>query len=137
MITDSAPKLLHPRIDRVTSYYRPGAVYRDLPDRMPKYKESRWKKGKDPRRLNTARDGSLLDFIENFKQSVTCANAGKLSAGRASSPPCQARVPFPGDQEAIWIHQGALLRSGQKLRPGADTVCAVQSVDGPRWLLPV
>ena len=26
------------------AYYRPGGVYRDLPDRMPKYKESRWHK---------------------------------------------------------------------------------------------
>lgn len=48
------------------TYYRPGGVYRDLPDQMPKYKESRWKKGKELRRLNAAREGSLLDFIENF-----------------------------------------------------------------------
>jgi NADH-quinone oxidoreductase subunit D len=27
------------------AYYRPGGVYRDLPDRMPKYKESPWRKG--------------------------------------------------------------------------------------------
>ncbi len=26
------------------AYYRPGGVYRDLPDHMPKYKESRWHK---------------------------------------------------------------------------------------------
>ncbi|KAG1179408.1 hypothetical protein G6F35_016234 [Rhizopus arrhizus] len=48
------------------TYYRPGGVYRDLPDQMPKYKESCWKKGKELRRLNAAREGSLLDFIENF-----------------------------------------------------------------------
>ena len=27
------------------TYYRPGGVYRDLPERMPKYKESPWRKG--------------------------------------------------------------------------------------------
>ncbi|HET7299243.1 MAG TPA: NADH-quinone oxidoreductase subunit D [Oleiagrimonas sp.] len=48
------------------TYYRPGGVYRDLPDHMPKYKESRWHKGKDLKRFNAAREGSLLDFIEDF-----------------------------------------------------------------------
>ena len=48
------------------AYYRPGGVYRDLPDQMPRYKESRWKKGKALKRLNEARSGTLLDFIENF-----------------------------------------------------------------------
>lgn len=48
------------------TYYRPGGVYRDLPDRMPKYKESPWHKGKALKRLNAARDGSLLDFLEDF-----------------------------------------------------------------------
>ncbi|HET6586497.1 MAG TPA: NADH-quinone oxidoreductase subunit D [Oleiagrimonas sp.] len=48
------------------TYYRPGGVYRDLPDSMPKYKESRWHKGKDLKRFNAAREGSLLDFIEDF-----------------------------------------------------------------------
>jgi NADH-quinone oxidoreductase subunit D len=27
------------------AYYRPGGVYRDLPDSMPQYKESKWKSG--------------------------------------------------------------------------------------------
>lgn len=48
------------------AYYRPGGVYRDLPDTMPKYKESRWHKGNALKRLNAAREGSLLDFLENF-----------------------------------------------------------------------
>jgi NADH-quinone oxidoreductase subunit D len=47
-------------------YYRPGGVYRDLPDRMPLYKESPWTKGKDLKRKNEWREGSLLDFIEVF-----------------------------------------------------------------------
>ncbi len=48
------------------TYYRPGGVYRDLPDRMPKYKESPWRKGQALKRLNNARDGSMLDFLEDF-----------------------------------------------------------------------
>jgi NADH-quinone oxidoreductase subunit D len=48
------------------TYYRPGGVYRDLPDQMPKYKESRWHKGGALKQLNAAREGSLLDFLENF-----------------------------------------------------------------------
>jgi NADH-quinone oxidoreductase subunit D len=50
------------------TYYRPGGVYRDLPDSMPKYQASKWRKQKDVDRLNAARDGSLLDFIEAFTE---------------------------------------------------------------------
>ncbi|HEX7112209.1 MAG TPA: NADH-quinone oxidoreductase subunit D [Mizugakiibacter sp.] len=48
------------------TYYRPGGVYRDLPDRMPQYRESPWHKGKDLKRLNTWREGSMLDFLDAF-----------------------------------------------------------------------
>lgn len=48
------------------TYYRPGGVYRDLPDSMPQYQESRWHKKKDVERMNSNRQGSLLDFIEDF-----------------------------------------------------------------------
>ena len=50
------------------TYYRPGGVYRDLPDRMPQYSPSRFRSEKDLKRLNAARQGSLLDFIEDFTQ---------------------------------------------------------------------
>lgn len=50
------------------TYYRPGGVYRDLPDRMPKYKPSRWHSEKDVQSMNRARDGSLLDFIWDFTE---------------------------------------------------------------------
>ncbi|OGA42018.1 MAG: NADH dehydrogenase [Betaproteobacteria bacterium RIFCSPLOWO2_12_FULL_68_19] len=48
------------------AYYRPGGVYRDLPDSMPQYQASRWKSEDDVRELNRNRQGSLLDFIEDF-----------------------------------------------------------------------
>ena len=48
------------------AYYRPGGVYRDLPDAMPQYKASKAKHGRALKELNTNRQGSLLDFIEDF-----------------------------------------------------------------------
>jgi NADH-quinone oxidoreductase subunit D len=48
------------------TYYRPGGVYRDLPERMPKYQPSPSREAKDLERMNAARSGSLLDFIEDF-----------------------------------------------------------------------
>ncbi len=48
------------------NYYRPGGVYRDLPENVPLYKESPWTKGKDLKRKNEWREGTLLEFIEAF-----------------------------------------------------------------------
>lgn len=48
------------------TYYRPGGVYRDLPDSMPRYQPSKWHSEKDVQRLNEARGGTFLDFIEAF-----------------------------------------------------------------------
>ncbi|BBD77442.1 NADH-quinone oxidoreductase subunit D [Hydrogenophilus thermoluteolus] len=48
------------------AYYRPGGVYRDLPDEMPKYTVSKYKDEKRVKELNRAREGSLLDFLEDF-----------------------------------------------------------------------
>jgi NADH-quinone oxidoreductase subunit D len=48
------------------AYYRPGGVYRDLPDSMPQYQPSPYRSEKKIRDLNENRQGSLLDFIEDF-----------------------------------------------------------------------
>jgi len=48
------------------TYYRPGGVYRDLPDSMPKYQATSFRSQKEVDRLNEAREGSLLDFIDAF-----------------------------------------------------------------------
>jgi len=48
------------------TYYRPGGVYRDLPEGMPQYQASRWHGEGEVRRLNEERQGSLLHFIEAF-----------------------------------------------------------------------
>jgi NADH-quinone oxidoreductase subunit D len=48
------------------TYYRPGGVFRDLPDRMPKYQPSPGRDAKELERMNEVRSGTLLDFIEDF-----------------------------------------------------------------------
>lgn len=48
------------------TYYRPGGVYRDLPNSMPHYKKSKWHNEKEVAKLNENRQGSLLDFIKDF-----------------------------------------------------------------------
>ncbi len=48
------------------AYYRPGGVYRDLPDTMPRYQPSKIHNDNETHRRNSNREGSLLDFIEDF-----------------------------------------------------------------------
>jgi NADH-quinone oxidoreductase subunit D len=48
------------------AYYRPGGVYRDLPGQMPNYQVSPIHDAKSVARMNSNRQGSLLDFIEDF-----------------------------------------------------------------------
>lgn len=50
------------------AYYRPGGVYRDLPDTMPQYQASKIHSDKQTRIRNINREGSLLDFIEDFTE---------------------------------------------------------------------
>jgi NADH-quinone oxidoreductase subunit D len=50
------------------TYYRPGGVYRDLPDKMPQYKASEWRSEADMKERNCDRHGSLLDFIWEFTE---------------------------------------------------------------------
>ena len=48
------------------TYYRPGGVARDLPDSMPQYQASKWHSEREVNRMNEARQGSLLDFLDDF-----------------------------------------------------------------------
>jgi len=48
------------------AYYRPGGVYRDLPDSMPQYRASKIHNEAAIRKMNEDRQGSLLDFLEAF-----------------------------------------------------------------------
>jgi NADH-quinone oxidoreductase subunit D len=48
------------------TYYRPGGVYRDLPAQMPLHQPTKFRSAKELEKLNARRQGSLLDFIEDF-----------------------------------------------------------------------
>ena len=50
------------------TYFRPGGVYRDLPDTMPQYKSSQWTSKSQAKKKNGAREGTLLDFIWDFTE---------------------------------------------------------------------
>ncbi|HEY1043665.1 MAG TPA: NADH-quinone oxidoreductase subunit D, partial [Telluria sp.] len=50
------------------AYYRPGGVYRDLPDSMPQYRASLIRNEKELAQRNENRQGSLLDFLEDFSK---------------------------------------------------------------------
>ena len=48
------------------AYFRPGGVYRDLPDTMPQYQVSKIKNAKAIAQLNENRQGTFLDFVDDF-----------------------------------------------------------------------
>lgn len=48
------------------TYFRPGGVYRDLPNEMPKYEKTKFRSQKETDRLNKNRQGTMLDFIDAF-----------------------------------------------------------------------
>ncbi len=48
------------------AYYRPGGVYRDLPDSMAQLKPSKVRSAKAVEEFNRNRQGSLLDYIDDF-----------------------------------------------------------------------
>ncbi|HEY9192707.1 MAG TPA: NADH-quinone oxidoreductase subunit D [Methyloversatilis sp.] len=50
------------------AYYRPGGVYRDLPDTMPQYEANKFKNADAIKRLNENRSGSMLDFLQDFTE---------------------------------------------------------------------
>jgi len=64
------------------AYYRPGGVYRDLPDAMPQYKASKIRNAKALSRMNEKRQGSLLDFIDDF----LCASRTVSTSMKRCSP---------------------------------------------------
>jgi len=48
------------------AYYRPGGVYRDLPDTMPQYQASKIHNSARVAEMNANRQGGLLDFLDDF-----------------------------------------------------------------------
>jgi microcystin degradation protein MlrC len=58
-------------------------VYRDLPDSMPRYDASRFRSEKDLKALNRNRQGSLLDFIDDF--TVAALHADMMMSSLSNS----------------------------------------------------
>lgn len=53
------------------AYYRPGGVYRDLPDTMPKQEfdaTSKFRSSREKKAMNENRHGTFLDFLEAFTE---------------------------------------------------------------------
>src|SRR4249920_3820070 len=50
------------------AYYRPGGVYRDLPDAMPQYTATKIHGKRAVEEKNLNRQGSVLDFIQDFTE---------------------------------------------------------------------
>src|SRR5574341_1064842 len=50
------------------AYYRPGGVYRDLPDAMPRYHAQHTRSAATLADMNADRQGSMLDFIAAFTE---------------------------------------------------------------------
>jgi NADH-quinone oxidoreductase subunit D len=50
------------------TYYRPGGVYRDLPDQMPQYGPTDRHSDAETKQRNADREGTLLDFLEAFTE---------------------------------------------------------------------
>ncbi len=48
------------------AYYRPGGVFRDLPDTMPNYTPTQIHNQRAVGEMNRSRQGSVLDFIDDF-----------------------------------------------------------------------
>jgi NADH-quinone oxidoreductase subunit D len=95
------------------TYYRPGGVYRDLPDSMPQYRESPWRKGKELKRINAWREGSMLDFLDAF-----CADFPKrvdeyetlLTDNRIWKQRTVGIGVIPPEQAKAWGMTGPMLR---------------------------
>jgi len=95
------------------AYFRPGGVYRDLPDAMPQYKVSKIKNQKAIDKLNENRQGSLLDFIEDFCNRFP-ANVDDYETLLTDNRIWKQRTVGIGvvspDQALAWGMTGAMLR---------------------------
>jgi len=95
------------------SYYRPGGVYRDLPDHMPKYRESPWRKGAKLKRFNEWREGSMLDFLEAFTRDFPARvdeYETLLTENRIWKQRTVGIGVIPPEQAMAWGMTGVMLR---------------------------
>ncbi|MBJ6979305.1 NADH-quinone oxidoreductase subunit D [Luteimonas sp. MC1895] len=95
------------------AYYRPGGVYRDLPERMPQYRESPWRKGNKLKRFNEWREGSMLDFLDAFTRDFPSRideYETLLTENRIWKQRTVGVGVIPPEQAMAWGMSGVMLR---------------------------
>ena len=95
------------------AYFRPGGVYRDLPDFMPKYESSKFRNAKVLQKLNEAREGSMLDFIESFTERFPkCVDEYEtlLTDNRIWKQRTVGIGVIPPEQAMAWGMTGPMIR---------------------------
>jgi NADH-quinone oxidoreductase subunit D len=95
------------------TYYRPGGVYRDLPEQMSKYRESPWHKGSDLKRLNAWREGSMLDYLTEFTNDFPARvdeYESLLTNNRIWKQRTVGIGVIPPEKAQAWGMTGAMLR---------------------------
>src|SRR5712691_7013826 len=111
------------------AYYRPGGVFRDLPETMPQYQASMYKSENALKKLNENRQGSLLDFIEDFTNrfpKYVDEYETLLTDNRKVAPP--SRVEMKSNMEEL-IHHFKLFSEGFHVPPG-EVYAAVEAPKG-------
>ena len=90
------------------AYFRPGGVYRDLPDTMPQYKASKVRNARSVEVMNRNRQGSLLDFIDDFTQRFPkCADEYEAAQRGHRRGDCRAcDEPGPDRPDAACLRRG-------------------------------
>ena len=120
------------------AYYRPGGVYRDLPDTMPQYTAIRANTAarKEVRAMNDARSGSLLlDFIEDFTNRFPAAST---STKRCSPTTASGSSAWWGSAWSTriaprrWASRPDAARLGRGLGPAQDATLRSLRSDGLR-----
>ena len=95
------------------AYFRPGGVYRDLPDSMPQYKANKVRNAQAMARMNENRSGSLLDFIEDFTKRFP-TYLGEYHALLTDNRIWKQRTVdigvVTGEQAQAWGFSGPMLR---------------------------
>ena len=118
------------------AYFRPGGVYRDLPDTMPQYAASKVRNAKAIARLNENRPGSLLDFIDDFSKRFP-ANVDEYETLLTDNRIWKQRtvgigVVTPGARAEPRLHRPDAARLGHRLGPAQDAAVRGLRPDGLR-----
>ena len=119
------------------AYFRPGGVYRDLPDTMPQYQASagsRTQKAIDA--LNENRQGSLLDFIDDFCAALP-GNVDDYETLLTDNRIWKQRtvgigVVSPGARAEPRLHRTDAARLGHRVGPAQEAALRRLRPDGLR-----